>query len=92
MPTKRELEKNSEKYAMGLDIETTKHHPSYKATLSAAENYKRGLQYARKHDLSELWVARSLEQLANLTHKSVFREAAKMAYATEKQSKKRIRA
>ena len=78
------------KYAMGLDIQTTKHHPPYSHLKSAEENYKEGLKYARKHHLSKLWVARSLMQLANLTHKRVFKEAAKKAY--EEYDKEKVKA
>ena len=78
----------NKKYAMGLDIQTTKHHPHYNHEKSAAENYREGLKYAKEHSLSKLWVAKSLMQLANLTHKGVFREAARKAY--KEYDKKRI--
>ncbi|MEM3416399.1 MAG: hypothetical protein QW719_03615, partial [Candidatus Micrarchaeaceae archaeon] len=63
MLTKKELEENPEKYAMSIDIQTTKHHPPYSASKSASANYKEGSKYAKEHHLSKLWVARSLMQL-----------------------------
>ncbi|MEM4097971.1 MAG: hypothetical protein QXS81_04725 [Candidatus Micrarchaeaceae archaeon] len=87
MPTKREFEENAEKYAMGIDIQTTKHHPPYSAEKSAEANYKEGSKYAKEHHLSKLWVARSLMQLANLTHKPVFKEAAEKAYKAYRKEK-----
>lgn len=71
--------KNS-KYAMGIDMLTTRHHPHYSDKKSAEQNYKLALKYAREHHLNKLWAARSLGQLANLTHKRVFRKAADKAY------------
>ena len=75
-------EENQEKYAMGEDLQTTKHHPGYSIRLDAEENYCRGLRYARSHKLKNphLHVARELMQLANTTHKEVFKEAAEKAY------------
>ncbi|MEM4099828.1 MAG: hypothetical protein QXZ38_04215 [Candidatus Micrarchaeaceae archaeon] len=87
MPTKRELEENVKKYAMGIDIQTTKHHPPYSASKSASANYRAGIEYAKEHHLSKLWVARSLMQLANLTHKPVFKEAAEKAYKAYRKEK-----
>ena len=84
-------EKNPEKYAMGLDIETTHRHPPYSHLKSAEQNYKEGLKYAREHHLSKLWVARSLGQLANLTHKRVFKEAAEKAYRAYRKEKKLVK-
>ncbi len=80
-------EKDPEKYAMGLDIETTKHHPHYSDKKSARANYLIGLKYAKAHNLSKLWVARSLGQLANLTHKAVYKAASKLAYAAYDKSR-----
>ncbi|MEM3245257.1 MAG: hypothetical protein QXN16_00640 [Candidatus Micrarchaeaceae archaeon] len=89
MPTKRELEENPEKYAMGIDIQTTRYHPPYSAKKSAETNYREGCKYAKEHNLNKLWVGRSLMQLANLTHKGVFHDAAEMAFkAYNKENKK----
>ena len=77
-------EKNPKKYAMGLDIETTKRHPHYSHLKSAERNYEEGMKYGREHHLSKLWVERSLMQLANLPHKKVFRDAAKKVYSASK--------
>ena len=84
-------EENPEKYAMSIDIETTKKHPGYSEEKSAEQNYNEGLKYARENYLSKLWVARSLMQLHNLTHKAVFKEAAEMAYKAHKKEKKLVR-
>ena len=84
-------EENPEKYAMGIDIETTKKHPGYSERKSAKDNYKLAVKYAREHHLSKLWVARSLGQLANLTHKEVFKEAADKAYRAYRKEKKLVR-
>ena len=74
-------QKGNNAYEMGLDIQTTKNHPGYSENLSASENYKKGLEFAKKHGYSKLWVARSLEQLANLTHKPVYKQASDEAFA-----------
>ena len=84
-------EKEPEKYAMGWDIETTKRHPPYSHLKSAEQNYREGLKYAREHHLSKLWIGRSLMQLANLTHKPVFKEAAEKAYRAYRKEKKLVR-
>ena len=81
-------EENPEKYAMGEDIQTTKHHTHYSHFRSAEENYKEGLKYAREHHLSKLWVGKSLMQLHNLTHKAVFKEAAEKAYRAYRKEKR----
>lgn len=80
------------KYAMGIDMQTTKRHPGYSASLSAEANYKKGLAYARAKGISKphLWVGRSLGQLANLTGHKVFNEASEMGYTAYR--KKRVRA
>ena len=39
---------------MGLDIQTTKNHPGYSENLSASENYKKGLEFAKKHGYSKI--------------------------------------
>jgi len=85
-----------EKYAMGIDLQTTKNHPPYSHTKSPEANYKAGLEYAEEHHIAKpkLWVARSLMQLANISYKNspeaskVFREAAKLAYKEYKKEKK----
>lgn len=59
---------------------TTSHHPHYSDKKSARANYLLGLRYAKKHHLNRLWLARSLGQLANLTHKKVYRNASNIAY------------
>ena len=77
-----------EKYAMGIDLQTTKRHPPYSHTKSPEANYKAGLEYAKEHHIArpKLWVARSLMQLANISRRDapeaskVFKEAAEMAY------------
>jgi hypothetical protein len=77
-----------EKYAMGIDLQTTKRHPPYSHTKSPEANYRAGLEYAKEHHIAKpkLWVARSLMQLANISHRDapeaskVFKEAAEMAY------------
>jgi len=74
---------------MGLDIETTKRHPPYSDKKSAETNYKEGCKYAKEHGLNMLWVARSLGQLANLTHKRVFKDAADKAYKAYRKEKQR---
>lgn len=81
---------SSEKYAMGLDLQSTKHHPGYSDEISAEENYQKGVSYARRKGLSpaKLWAARSLGQLANITHKGVYRAASRMGYADYKKSKR----
>ena len=84
-------EENPEKYAMSIDIETTKKHPGYSEEKSAEQNYNEGLKYARENYLSKLWVARSLMQLHNLTHKAVFKEAAEKAYRAYRKEKKLVR-
>ncbi|MGC8651561.1 MAG: hypothetical protein ACP5RX_03040 [Minisyncoccia bacterium] len=81
----------NEKYAMGIDIQTTNRHPAYNHLKSAEENFREGLKYAHEHHLSKLWVARSLMQLANLTHKHVFREAAEKAYKEYDKEKKVVK-
>lgn len=85
------MEHNPEKYAMGLDIETTKRHPPYSHKKSAEQNYKEGCKYAKEHGLSKLWVARSLGQLANLTHEKVFKEASEKAYKAYRKEKKLVK-
>ena len=80
MVTRNEQEENPKKYGMSLDMATTKHHPSYSHLKSAEANYKTGLKYAKEHGLSKEWVGKSLMQLANLTHKKVFHDAAEKAY------------
>lgn len=77
---KMKHQKGNNAYGMGLDIQTTKNHPGYSENLSASENYKKGLEFAKKHGYSKLWVARSLEQLANLTHKPVYKQASAEAF------------
>lgn len=81
-------ERNTEKYAMGLDIQATKHHPLYSHLKSATENKREALKYAREHHLSKLWAARSLMQLANLTHKKVFKEASEKIYKECRRARK----
>lgn len=78
MPTKRELEENPRKYSMGLDIKTTKHHPYGKgaALRSPEELVREG--YEANHNYAHTF--KELNQLANLTHKHVFREAAELAH------------
>lgn len=83
-------EKNPEKYAMGEDIRTTRRHPPYSHLKSAEENYREGLKYAREHGLGKLWVARSLMQLHNLTHKEVFKAAAEKAYKAYDKEKREV--
>lgn len=83
------MAKKAWKYAMGIDIRTTKRHPPYSHTKSAEANYKEGLKYAHEHGLDKLWVARSLEQLANLTHKEVFKEAAHKAFVAYDRERER---
>jgi len=88
-----------EKYAMGIDLQTTKYHPPYKHTKSPEANYRAGLEYAKEHHIAnpKLWVARSLMQLANISHRKapeaskVFRAAAELAYK-EYAKRKRLRA
>jgi len=85
-----------EKYAMGIDLQTTKRHPPYSHTKSPEANYRAGLEYAKEHHIArpKLWVARSLMQLANINHKDapeaskVFKEAAEMAYREYDKEKK----
>jgi hypothetical protein len=85
-----------EKYAMGIDLQTTKRHPPYSHTKSPEANYRAGLEYAKEHHIArpKLWVARSLMQLANISHKDapeaskVFKEAAEMAYREYDKEKK----
>ena len=84
-------EENPEKYAMGIDIETTKKHPGYSERKSAEDNYKLAVKYAREHHLSKLWVGKSLMQLYNLTHKAVFKEAAEKAYKAYRKEKKLVK-
>ena len=84
-------EENPEKYAMGIDIETTRRHPPYSHLKSAEQNYREGLKYAREHHLSKLWIGRSLMQLHNLTHKAVFKEAAEKAYKAYRKEKSVVR-
>ena len=81
-------EKNPEKYAMGEDMQTTRHHPHYSDNKSARANYLLGLKYAEEHHLSRLWLAKSIGQLANLTHKEVYKKAAKIAYAEYRKRKR----
>lgn len=83
-------EENPKKYAMGEDVLTTKHHPHYSSQKSAEENYREGLKYAREHGLSKLWVARSLMQLHNLTHKEVFKVTAEKAYKAYDKEKREV--
>ena len=52
------------------------------------KNYERGLKFAEAHGYDKLWVARSLEQLANLTHKQVYKEAATLAFQEYDKDKK----
>jgi len=88
-----------EKYAMGIDLQTTKYHPPYSHIKSPETNYREGLEYAKEHHIAnpKLWVARSLMQLANISHKKApeaskkFREAAELAYK-EYAKRKRMRA
>ena len=84
-------EENPEKYAMSEDIQTTKNHPPYSHLKSAEQNYREGCKYAREHHLSKLWVARSLMQLHNLTHKEVFKEAAEKAYRAYRKERKLVK-
>ena len=64
------------KYALGLNIQSTKHHPGY--------NHKRSAEWnaARGHKAHRNWahVFRELDELYKLTHKEVFREAANLAH------------
>ena len=79
---------DNKKYEMGIDMQTTSNHPGYSDELSAEENYERGLKFAEAHGYDKLWVARSLEQLANLTHKEVYKEAASLAFQEYDKDKK----
>ena len=81
----------SRKYAMGIDIQTTKRHPPYSHLKSAERNYEEGLKYAREHRLTKLWVGRSLMQLHNLTHKKVFMTAAEKAFKAYDREKRKER-
>ena len=91
------MESEAEKYAMGIDLQTTKHHPPYSHTKSPEANYRAGLRYAKRHHIAnpKLWVARSLMQLANITHRNapeaskVFREASELAYREYRKEKRR---
>jgi hypothetical protein len=84
-------EENPEKYAMGEDIQATRRHPPYSHLKSAEQNYREGCKYAREHHRSKLWVARSLMQLHNLTHKEVFKEAAEKAYRAYRKERKLVK-
>lgn len=66
------------KYQMGIDLQTTKNHPGYSAEISAEANVRRGLAYRNQ---THRTVAKQLQQLANITHKKVFQEAADLARA-----------
>ena len=85
-----------EKYAMGIDLQTTMRHPPYSHEKSPEENYRAGLEYAKEHHMArpKLWVARSLMQLANISHRNApeaskkFREAAELAYKEYRKEKK----
>ena len=90
------MKPEAEKYAMGIDLQTTKHHPPYSHEKSPEANYRVGLEYAKEHHIAKpkLWVARSLMQLANISHRNapeaskVFREAAELAYKEYRKEKK----
>ena len=90
------MESEAEKYAMGIDLQTTKHHPPYSHTRSPEANYRAGLRYAKEHHIAnpKLWVARSLMQLANISHRDApeaskkFREAAELAYKEYRKEKR----
>jgi len=93
------MKSEAEKYAMGIDLQTAKYHPPYSHTKSPEANYREGLEYAKEHHIAKpkLWVARSLMQLANISHRKApeaskkFREAAELAYK-EYAKRKRLRA
>ena len=72
--------KNKNKYSMSKDMKTTHNHPHYSYLLSAEQNVRLGNNFAKKHHKNKLWVYRSLEQLTNLTHKKVYKEASELAF------------
>ena len=47
------MKSEAEKYAMGIDLQTTKHHPPYSHEKSPEENYKVGLRYAKEHHIAK---------------------------------------
>ena len=67
----------SEKYGMGIDLQTTKRHPGYSENLSPEENVRKGRRY--RGGQSYKLVAKQLQQLANIGHHEVFRRAAELA-------------
>ena len=87
--TREELEEMLE--ASKSDYEKWRETSKLAHLKSAEQNYREGCKYAREHHRSKLWVARSLMQLHNLTHKEVFKEAAEKAYRAYRKERKLVK-
>lgn len=79
-------EKNPKKYAMSMDLQTTKHHPGYCAHCASTENVRRGRAQGRsyKHVAQELQLLANLEERRNPKASRRFKESAELARKRER--------